>query len=193
MRARETWCKLNCWQLYLFDWLIILSFSALTILNCDRQFCFLTWLNVWFYFTVINLTIWQLWNIHISLDTCHSATITPCFGVHYIATCLIFVFAVMNCISKVMDDGWFTKFYFCHVSQCISSFWAHMHRLNVQFTGTAQYFLRSFILHTLKFHYLPLPSNYVMLYLLISYVLSLNQTTYHPFVKFVLFVSVYIR
>lgn len=111
----------------LIDWLYCL-FLPSTIFNCDRQFCFLIWLNVWFYSTDISLTTWHLWNIHISLGSCHSSTITACFRVHYTATCLIFAFLCHNELH-FQSNGWWMihKIPFVHISHCISSFCASTH------------------------------------------------------------------
>lgn len=107
--ARKTWCKLICWQFYLFDWLITLSFSCFTKLWRAISFSDLIECLILFHCHRFNCMTEMKYSHFIGWlsESCNNTILR----VHFIATCLMSVFTIMNCISKLMDDGWFTIFH----------------------------------------------------------------------------------
>lgn len=92
-------CKLICWQLYLFDWLILFSVSALTILNRDRQICFTYLIEclISFYCQGLNYLIFTELQWHHVLVLCFSDT---------------WSFAIIKYISGVTSENWLIEFVF---------------------------------------------------------------------------------
>lgn len=119
MAARGEWWSGTCktsklifWQLYLLDWLLPFSFSALTISNCDRQFCLflLDWT-----FDFISWAMWQQWDIHNQFDSCLCSTnvlyfrfnwsYTTVFLSYYLSCNVLMWFAVSSLLLTILCSG----------------------------------------------------------------------------------------